>query len=125
VIWQTANQGLLGAYFVTPVWPGVGSISFHPVITHITAAGLQCERCDLNIFLQVPLQPEFQFCYIPGHGDPIPLPAIHPFIYLFPFQNVYAIMIQGVIWETFTFQLQLARSTTIHPLISHNYVTHV
>jgi hypothetical protein len=40
--------------------------------------------------------------------------------YWLPWSQDYNIMVDGEVWETFIYQEQLSRSTTLHPLSQHN-----
>ena len=41
-------------------------------------------------------------------------------VYWMQWSHNYTIVVGGVIWETFTYQEQLSRSTTLRPVHQHN-----
>jgi hypothetical protein len=123
IFWTNPLGVRRGAYFITEVWPDLASVSFHPVIVHNTAQGV-CEHCDLTVVLPCPGFHEFQIDFHPTPDIELPMLPFILQLYLLPYIGVYTMKVMGHNWEKLTFQVQLARQTSVHPLSTHNYISH-
>jgi hypothetical protein len=110
------NPIRLCAYFNFSGHIALATVSFHPVLNTPIAAGGFRENGDQQVFMPAPnpilfritnrilgivLQPVFDMYWIHWSQD-------------------YDVIVGGLVWETFIYQEQLSRSTTLQPLNQHN-----
>ena len=92
------------------------TITFHPVITTPLIGGRYRENADLQTILPAPNVGIF--CITNQQVNAVLQPFFH--IYWLQWSQDYDIVVYGVVWETFTNQEQLSRSTVLQPLHQHN-----
>ena len=73
------------------------------------------ENANLQVMLPAPHPNVFSLVNTLGI---VLMPAVD--VYWMPWSQNYTILVNGIIWETFIYQEQLSRSTTLHPLNQHN-----
>ena len=116
----TYQDQRIGAYAI--MQPGVGlcTITFHPVVTGVYLTGRGWERCNTDLLLAVPPVPIFSIFdrYLMVALQPVPWAPM----YVFGWGGSVAIVISGIVYETWGSQVQWSRSTNIQPVGSHNYL---
>jgi hypothetical protein len=94
----------------------LATVTFHSVIqTPIVGGGFR-ENADLQFIRPAPAP--LLFCLV-DHTLGIALVPVLD-VYWMQWSHNYTIVVGEVIWETFTYQEQLSRSTTLHPVPQHN-----